>query len=216
MTARSRSCEAPALVVRYGADAPAGAVLLLHGGRADGLEAPPYLNLPALRMRPFAEAVRRAARGRAVLVAEGRYRHRGWNGDRADAARDAGTALARLRDRFGAIPVVLVGHSMGGRAALAVAGDPAVRGVVALAPWCPPGEPVAHLAGRRLYLLHDETDRVTAARDSWAFVRRAREAGADATGVPMPLGGHAMLRGARLWHRRTAELALETLAYEPA
>ncbi|MFI0826554.1 alpha/beta hydrolase [Streptomyces roseolus] len=212
MSARPRPEEAGRLLVRYGAEAPEAAVLLLHGGRADGLGAPPLLNLPALRMRPFAEAVRRAARRRPVLVAEGRYRHRGWNGERADAARDAETALAGLRTRFGEVPVVLVGHSMGGRAALAVAGDPAVRGVVALAPWCPPGEPVAHLAGRRIHLLHDETDRVTAARDSWEFVRRAREAGADATGVPMPAGGHTMLLGAGLWHRRATELALETLA----
>ncbi|GHG08693.1 alpha/beta fold hydrolase [Streptomyces filamentosus] len=216
MPAETRTSASPAPVLRSGTRAPAGIVLLLHGGREDGLEAPPLLNLPALRMRPFARAVRRAARGRRVLVAEARYRHRGWNGERADAARDAGAALAALRARFGELPVVLVGHSMGGRAALAAAGDPAVRGVVALAPWCPPGEPVAHLAGRRLHLLHDETDRVTAARDSWAFVRRAREAGADATGIPMPAGGHAMLRGARLWHRRAAGLALDVLAAPPA
>ncbi|MEU4106607.1 alpha/beta hydrolase, partial [Streptomyces tanashiensis] len=104
-------------------------------------------------------------------------------------------------------------HSMGGRAALRVAGDPAVRGVVALAPWCPADEPVDHLGGRRLYLLHDETDRVTSARQSWEFVRRAREAGADAAGIPMPTGGHAMLRGADLWHRRAAELTAALLSH---
>ncbi len=164
-------------------------------------------------MRPFAAAVTRAVRGRSVLVAEVRYRHRGWNGTRADAARDAATALGDLRERIGPVPVVLLGHSMGGRAALRAAGDPAVRGVVALAPWCPPDEPVEHLGGRRLYLLHDETDRVTSARESWDFVRRARAAGADAVGIPMRTGGHAMLRGADLWHRRAAELTAALLSH---
>ena len=37
------------------------------------------------------------------------------------------------------MPVVLLGHSMGGRTAVAVADDPSVVGVVALAPWLPAG-----------------------------------------------------------------------------
>ncbi|PWK69520.1 alpha/beta hydrolase family protein [Streptomyces sp. CG 926] len=201
-----------ALVLRTSPTTPAAAVLLLHGGREEGPEPPPPLNLPALRMRPFAAAVARATRGHDVLVAEVRYRHRGWNGSRCDAARDAEAALARLRSLTGDVPVVLVGHSMGGRAALRVAGAPLVHGVVALAPWCPPGEPVDHLAGRRLYLLHDEEDRVTSAAGSWDFVRRSRLAGADATGIPMPTGGHAMLRGAGAWHRRTAALVAGLVA----
>ncbi|MFF8376028.1 alpha/beta fold hydrolase [Streptomyces sp. NPDC015661] len=209
----ARRADPTALLVRSAPDVPTAAVLLLHGGRAEGPEPPPALNLPALRMRPFVGAVTRAVRGRGVLVAEVRYRHRGWNGARADAAQDAETALARLRERVGAVPVVLLGHSMGGRAALRAAGDPAVRGVVALAPWCPADEPVDHLGGRRLYLLHDEADRVTSARQSWEFVRRAREAGADAAGIPMPTGGHAMLRGADLWHRRAAELTAALLSH---
>ncbi|MEV7566977.1 alpha/beta fold hydrolase [Streptomyces tanashiensis] len=210
---RARRADPTALLVRSAPAVPTAAVLLLHGGRAEGPEPPPALNLPALRMRPFAGAVTRAVRGRGVLVAEVRYRHRGWNGARADAARDAEAALGRLREQTGPVPVVLLGHSMGGRAALRVAGDPAVRGVVALAPWCPADEPVDHLGGRRLYLLHDETDRVTSARQSWEFVRRAREAGADAAGIPMPTGGHAMLRGADLWHRRAAELTAALLSH---
>ncbi|MEU3483103.1 alpha/beta fold hydrolase [Streptomyces sp. NPDC033753] len=210
---RARPTEPGTLLVRSAPPAPTAAVLLLHGGRADGPEPPPALNLPALRMRPFVSAVTRAVRGRDVLVAEVRYLHRGWNGPRADAARDAEAALVRLRERAGPVPVVLLGHSMGGRAALSAAGDPAVRGVVALAPWCPTGEPVDHLGGRRLYLLHDEADRVTSARESWDFVRRARAAGADAAGIPMPTGGHAMLRGAGFWHRRAAELTAALLSH---
>ncbi|MFI1940813.1 alpha/beta fold hydrolase [Streptomyces purpureus] len=209
---RAVRAEPGALILRSAPPVPTAAVLLLHGGRADALEPPPYLNLPALRMRPFAAATARAVRGRDVLIAEVRYRHRGWNGARADAAQDAEAALARLRDRVGPLPVVLVGHSMGGRAALRAAGDPLVRGVVALAPWCPEGEPVDHLAGRRLHLLHDESDKVTAARESWEFVRRARAAGAHAEGITMPTGGHAMLRGANLWHRRTAALVAGLLS----
>ncbi|MEV7414814.1 alpha/beta fold hydrolase [Streptomyces sp. NPDC089919] len=217
MTTRPFTRPAPttapdAVTLRGAPAAPTAAVVLLHGGREDGLHAPPLLNLPALRMRGFSRAVRRGLRGQPVLVAEVRYRHRGWNGPRADAARDALTALARIRARHGDIPVVLIGHSMGGRAALRAAGHPSVRGVIALAPWCPPGEPVDQLAGREVYVLHDEADRVTSARQSWELVRRARACGADARAIPMPAGGHTMLRDGGRWHRRTAELAAAMLS----
>ena len=43
------------------------------------------------------------------------------------------------------MPVVVLGHSMGGRTACRVADHDLVRGVVALAPWLPPGESVADL-----------------------------------------------------------------------
>ncbi|MFF0483779.1 alpha/beta fold hydrolase [Streptomyces sp. NPDC004435] len=190
---------------------PTAAVLLLHGGRSEGLEPPPPVNLPAWRMRPFAARLRRSLADRHVVVALVRYRHRGWNGARADAARDAEAALAAVARTAGDVPVVLVGHSMGARAALRAAGHPLVRGVVGLAPWCPPGEPVEHLAGRRIHLLHDEADRVTSASATWEFVRRARVAGAHAEGIAMRRGGHAMLRGATDWQRRTAELVAALL-----
>ncbi|MFJ9944364.1 alpha/beta hydrolase [Streptomyces erythrochromogenes] len=125
------------------------AVLLLHGGRADALSPPPRLNLPALRMRPFAAAVTRATAHDDVFVAHVRYRYRGWNGHHAHPVADVRRALDELRAAAGPIPVVLVGHSMGGRAALRAAEDPQVEGVVALAPWCPPGHPppICALAG---------------------------------------------------------------------
>ncbi|WP_406340292.1 alpha/beta fold hydrolase [Streptomyces sp. NBC_00648] len=204
-----------ALAPRWAPPRPTAAVLLLHGGRADALEAPPRLNLPLLRMHPVAKWIIRATQGDQVLVGEVRYRHRGWNGPRQDAAHDARRALAELRRTTGPVPVVLVGHSMGGRAALRVADDPCVRGVVGLAPWCPPEEPVAHLGDTEVVLLHDENDRVTDARASWDYVRRARARGVPAGGIAMPRGGHAMLRDARAWHRITTAMTLGFLGLAP-
>lgn len=107
---------------------PSAAVLLLHGGRETGLGPPPPgpLNLPALRMRPFARGVVRGTRDEPVDVAvqEVRYGHRGWNGSREDALHDAVRALDGVRREFGEVPVVLIGHSMGARAALRAAGHP--------------------------------------------------------------------------------------------
>ncbi|MER8226296.1 alpha/beta fold hydrolase [Streptomyces sp. NPDC094143] len=196
--------EPYALVVHTAPAAPSAAVVLLHGGRADALTAPPRLNLPALRMVPFARVLTRTVLPGQLLVASVRYRHRGWNGRRADAAHDARRALNELAALRPGLPVVLVGHSMGGRAALRVADHPQVRGIVGLAPWCPPDEPVAHLAGQHVILLHDPSDTVTHARQSWAFLRRAHAAGAITCGITMPSGRHAMVGGSGTWHRMTA------------
>ncbi|WP_181923741.1 alpha/beta hydrolase [Streptomyces inhibens] len=187
-------------------DTARAAVVLLHGGRADGLAPPPRLNLPALRMRPFGAAVIRTRRERNLLLATVRYRCRGWNGSQADAARDAHEALDELAVRAPDLPVVLVGHSMGGRAALLTGGHHAVRGIVALAPWCPPDEPVAQLRNRTVALLHDPHDRITSADDTWALGARARQSGARVHEFAMPRGGHTMIHGARHWHRLTASL----------
>ncbi|MER7463044.1 alpha/beta fold hydrolase [Streptomyces sp. NPDC097981] len=190
---------------------PAAAVLLLHGGRPEGFAAPPTPNLPGLRMRPFTRAIAGAGAARDVVVAEVRYVHRGWNGHRADPVHDVWQALRELRCIAGPLPVVLVGHSMGGRAALRAAADPLVRAVVGLAPWCPPGEPVRHLGDTAVVLLHDEADQVTDARASWDYVRRARARGARAAGIVMPYGGHAMIRQARSWHRAATAATLGLL-----
>ncbi|MBC9712742.1 alpha/beta fold hydrolase [Streptomyces sp. TRM66268-LWL] len=193
-----------ALVTGPVARAPRAAVLLLHGGRENGVDAPPLWNLPGLRMRPFARAVGRAVDGHDVVVGRVRYRCRGWNGAREDPLHDARAALDALERRFGEIPTVLVGHSMGGRAALRAAGHRLVRGVVGLAPWCPEGEPVEQLAGRRVVLLHGDMDRTTDPRASAAYAARASKAGAQACLVLVDGAGHAMLQRPRTWHALTA------------
>lgn len=209
------SAPRPALVLRAPVPEPACAVLLLHGGRVDALEAPPPWNAPGARMRPFARALARATEGGGVVLGTVRYRHRGWNGPRCDPARDALRALDELTLVTGPVPVVLVGHSMGGRAALRAARHPQVAGVVGLAPWCPAGEPVGQLRGRRVVLLHGDRDRRTDPRASAEFAARARAAGADARMLPMPGGDHAMLHRAGEWHALTTRLVTGLLGLTP-
>ncbi|MFF2021489.1 alpha/beta hydrolase [Streptomyces sp. NPDC058171] len=210
--------RSPALLPVHGHRPPQGAtaaVLLLPGGREHSLKPPARLDPPALRMRPFTPAIARATARAHVLVARVRYRHRGWNGDRADPVADTHRALAELRALTGPVPVVLVGHSMGARAALRAADDPQIAGVVALAPWCPPDEPTAHLEGRTVIALHDERDRVTSAADTWSYLTRAQHDGARSMGISMPHGGHAMIRHAGQWHRTTARLAAALVGLAP-
>ncbi|MEU5718903.1 alpha/beta fold hydrolase [Streptomyces sp. NPDC020403] len=186
------------------------AVLILHGGYETGIAppAPGVLNLPGLRMVPITRAVARAVRGSGVRirVRAVRYTHRGWNGTRRDPLHDTVRALDALRQEAGDIPVVLLGHSMGARAALQAAGHPLVRSVVGLAPWCPPGDPVTQLVGRDVVLLHSTRDRVTSPDASQALTARARHAGARTCLVTVPGSDHAMLRRAPAWHHLTTTL----------
>ena len=105
------------------------------------------------------------------------------------------------------MPVVLVGHSMGGRAALRAGGDPQVAAVCALAPWTPPGEPVGHLRGRTVAILHGRDDRWVPAALSADFALRARRAGAHVARFT-DAGGHSMLRGAVRWHPFARDVVL--------
>ncbi|WP_354638484.1 alpha/beta hydrolase [Kitasatospora camelliae] len=195
-----------ALEWRSRPESPSAAVLVLHGGQENGERPPGPVNLPGLRMRGFVRAVQRGTSGAEVAIGTVRYRCRGWNGDRADAARDTLAALADLAEELGPVPTVLVGHSMGGRAALRAAGHPCVTGVVALAPWCPREEPYEHLAGRRVLMLHGDRDRVTDPADTDLFAARARSGGALVAGYRVAGSGHALLRRAGDWHRTTAVL----------
>ncbi|WEV23926.1 alpha/beta fold hydrolase [Streptomyces sp. 71268] len=204
-----------ALVLRPSPTPPRAAVVLLHGGREEGLEPPPALNLPGARMLPFARSIARATAEHRVALGSVRYRHRGWNGERDDAAEDAQRALDELVALHGPVPVVLVGHSMGGRAALRAAAAPQVQAVVGLAPWCPEGEPVDHLAGKRVVLLHGERDRITAPADSRRLTERARRAGADACTLLLPDGEHAMVRRAAAWHSLTTRVVSGLLGLAP-
>ncbi|MFJ8170617.1 alpha/beta hydrolase [Streptomyces sp. NPDC094473] len=197
---------------------PSAAVLILHGGYETGMAAPApgALNLPGLRMLPVARVVARAVCGDSgVRVQRVRYTHRGWNGSREDPLHDALRVLDDLRREAGDIPVVLLGHSMGARAALHAAGHPLVRSVVGLAPWCPPGDPVTQLAGRDVVLLHSTRDRVTSPLASQSLTARARRAGARTCLVTIPGSDHAMIRRAPAWHHLAGLLVTGLLGLSP-
>ncbi|MEU9079910.1 alpha/beta fold hydrolase [Kitasatospora sp. NPDC048538] len=190
-------------------------LLVLPGGRAESLDPPPRLGLARLRMRVFAAAVRRRVGDAALTTAEVHYRHRGWNGPQAHPVADARAAVRELVAHAPDVRIVLLGHSMGGRAALAAADEPQVVGAVLLAPWCEPVDGAEHLRGRRIVVLHDPADRVTSARKSRAFATRAARAGADVRYLDVPRGGHAMLAGAGDWHRLAASAVTALLAAGP-
>lgn len=190
--------------------APRALALVLHGGkvRSDALTKP--WQLAVLRMAPFAAALRRAG-GAELAVAMVRFRARGWNADSSSAGAvepprvaDVTDALAILGERLGDLPTALLGHSMGGRAALLAGGHARVRAVVGVAPWVEANDPVEQLAGRDVLLMHGESDRVTDQRASRALADRAARIGARTSFVGIAGGDHAMLHRARLWHRLAA------------
>jgi alpha-beta hydrolase superfamily lysophospholipase len=193
---------------------PKGVVLVAHGGQASSTEPAFALQPAVLRMIPVAAAIRQAVRGSGALVQRPRFRVRGWNGAQACPVGDLNEVLDELAAKFGSVPVVLVGHSMGARAAVRAAGHPAVSAVAGLAPWLPPGEPAAQLAGRHVLLAHGTADSITNPAETWAFVEQAR-AVTKVTAVEVRDGDHPMLRRARLWHAIAAEFARAALALPP-
>jgi hypothetical protein len=183
-----------------------GAVVVAHGGKAVSTEPTSPRELAVLRMVPLANAIRRALHGYGVAVCLPRFELKGWNGELASPVADLGRVLDEIGLRYGAIPVVLIGHSMGARAAFRVAGHPAVTAVAGLAPWLPPGEPVDQLAGRRVLLAHGTADRVTPPAQTWAYAERARSV-TDVAVIEVRSGEHTMLWRAPLWHRLAAEFS---------
>ncbi|MGH3744094.1 MAG: alpha/beta fold hydrolase, partial [Mycobacteriales bacterium] len=190
---------------------PRAVILVLYGGKSVSREPSRARHLSAARMVPVARALHRAAAPYDAEVRMVCYRYRGWNHAEASAAADAAWALAVIGAERPGLPVVVVGHSMGGRAALRVADDPAVVGVVALAPWAPSDDPVAHLAGQRIRILHGSRDRWTSPRASVALAAAAEAVGADVRFVDMGRVGHFMIRRRGRWEALTGYLVVDAL-----
>lgn len=172
------------------------AVLVLHGGasrRHDMRVSPTQLSV--LRMLPIARALARAGNGRLAV-----YRllnsRRGWDATHTPV-QDARWALAEM----GSERVGVVGHSLGGRAALLLA--PEVESVVALNPWVYADD---GRRGGKVLIVHGTADRVARPDRALAVARRI-----GAEFVTVEGGKHAMLAHRGEFSRLTREWVLDTL-----
>lgn len=180
---------------------PRAVVLMLHGGQEQSTDDVSNRHASWWRLARMARSLRPFAAERDIALHLLQYRVRGWNGSHVPApVGDARWAIERLVGRHPGVPVVIVGHSMGGRAGCHVADEPGVVGVVALAPWLPEGEPNGAVAGRHLHVIHGTRDRWTSAHRSREYVERSQPMARDATWTSLPGVGHFMLRRVTVWN----------------
>ena len=197
----------PRLIPVREPERPTAAVLVLHGGGSrPGSPMVSPTQLSVLRMKPVARRVARRMPDAAT------YRllnsHRGWDPSRTPVE-DVRWALGELRERWGVLPVALVGHSLGGRAALLAGSAPAVRCVVALNPWVL-AEDRTDLRGRQVLVVHGDEDRIAPIARALALADRIART-TDVAFEVVEGGKHAMLRHGGRFERRAAEFVAECL-----
>jgi alpha-beta hydrolase superfamily lysophospholipase len=200
----------PRLVDVHVPEHAAGAVLVLHGGasrRRHMMVSPTQLSV--VRMIPIARRIARAGRGR-LAVFRLLNSTRGWDASHTPVD-DAHWALARIAERLGRPqPICLVGHSLGGRAALLAAEHRSVRSVVALAPWVYGTDTVRGLTDQHVLIVHGSADRIASPARSLSLARTLG-ATADVSYVSVLGGKHAMLRHHAQFDGLAADYASATL-----
>jgi alpha-beta hydrolase superfamily lysophospholipase len=166
-------------------------------------------------MVPIARALLRAGRQPGLAVARLRFAVRGWNGEERSPVADAHWALDQLAERFPDRPIAIVGHSMGGRTAIAVADHPSVTTIVGLAPWLERSDHTGTVAGRRVLLAHGSRDRITDPRRSAWFVTEVAPIARSASFVSIEGEKHAMLGRPGVWNDLTTGYVLAALCDVP-
>jgi alpha-beta hydrolase superfamily lysophospholipase len=203
----------PRLVPVHEPASAEGVVLVLHGGasRGDGVRVSPT-QLSVIRMIATGRACARAGRGRLAV-----YRllntFRGWDATHTPVA-DCDWAIEQVAARYPSAPVGLVGHSLGGRAALVAGDNPAVSSVAVLNTWLYPADD-PDLSGPSVLFVHGAQDRVASIDKAEAVARRL--ARRTAVGfIRIPDGKHAMLRHGSAYDRYAATFTAAILLDEPA
>ncbi|MFT4045051.1 MAG: alpha/beta fold hydrolase [Gordonia sp. (in: high G+C Gram-positive bacteria)] len=194
---------------------PQLSVLVLPGGTDSSYRPFRPWQGSALRMYPFTWSI--AARfGRNVAVRQVRYRVYGWNGGQASPVPYARATLDAITRKHPGVPVVLIGHSMGGRVAARLAADPRIVGVLALAPWWPDADLHSVHNGVRVLALHGDADTITFACDTEKEIADLHRRGIDATFVSIPYGKHPMLDHVRLWQSAAIDFVSDELQRQQA
>ena len=132
-----------------------------------------------------------------------------------DALRDTEWALQHAAARYPGVPAVLVGHSMGGRAALHATGHPSVIATCALAPWLDASDPVEPLVGRTVLIAHGDRDRMTDPAESLDYALRAKALTPRVCRFNVHGEGHSMLRRAKDWNSLVHRFVFGALEIEP-
>jgi pimeloyl-ACP methyl ester carboxylesterase len=188
---------------------PRGVVVVIHGGGSRGQRrAVSPTQLSVLRMVPFARAMAKAG-DRQWAVYRLLNTYRGWDGSHTPI-QDVEWAMAEIAKTHPELPVCLVGHSLGARAALFAGDHPAVAGIVALNAWVYRSDDV-DLAGREVLFVHGDQDRVADAGRALAVARSASRAATVRFEV-IGGGNHSMLRSAAEFRGAATRFLREVLA----
>lgn len=203
---------APRLTRRDPVRETRGIVLMLHGGAKTGTKGVGGRSASLRRTTAMRDTLEPQVLGEGLSLWLLRFGVRGWNaglGPEPSPVPDARWALDHVAEEHRGTPVVLLGHSMGGRTAVHMADHPSVVGVVALAPWLEASDPVRRLAGRHFIAGHGSRDKITSARMTRSYVDQVRGIAASAQFVDMGRLGHYMLHRAEDWNRFALRSSLE-------
>lgn len=191
-------------------------VLVLHGGTDNKAKAarPARRSFPApwIPADRVAQGVVKRTRSQRVGVWTLRHRLAGWDrDDDPTPVLEARAAIDAIDQLHHGLPVVLVGHSMGGRTAVCVADSPHVRGVIGLAPWLPESQSADPLRDRHLRIAHARLDHECPLGSMWDFLTRALSTAASVEVQDMGWDLHYLLLERR-WRDYAATQVLAILS----